>query len=74
MLGEPVGYQVLAPTGAAATNVDGKTIHNFLKIPITKFKRLDGDALRNFQLSLEHIKFLIFDEYSMIGARLMQKN
>lgn len=43
-------YQVLAPTGAAAINVDGKTIHSFLRIPINgQMLPLNGQQLRTFQ-------------------------
>lgn len=66
-------YQVLAPTGAAAINVDGKTFHNFLRIPVSGFTELRGQSLRELQNKFKSIKFLIFDEYSMIGARMLHK-
>jgi len=68
------GYQVVAPTGAAAMNIDGKTIHNFLRIPANgPLHPLNGDSLRCFQLQLQHLRFIIIDEYSMIGLRLLNK-
>lgn len=67
-------YQVLAPTGQAAVNVDGTTIHNFLKIPAQgEMLELRGAALRDFQLLFRTIRFIIIDEYSMIGLRLLYK-
>ena len=67
-------YEVLAPTGAAAINVDGMTIHSCLKIPTTgRMLDLNGEVLRSFQLRFKDIKFLIVDEYSMIGLRLLHK-
>ena len=66
-------YEVLAPTGAAAVNINGKTIHSFLKISTGTFTELKGEALRNFQLQMAPLRFLIFDEYSMIGLKLMHK-
>lgn len=67
-------YQILAPTGAAANNIDGKTIHSFFRIPINgQMCPLNGEPLRLFQLQLQHLKFLMIDEYSMIGLRLMHK-
>ena len=66
-------FEVLAPTGAAAANVNGQTIHSFIKIPTGSFTELKGETLRNFQLQMEPIKFLIFDEYSMIGLRMLHK-
>lgn len=66
-------HQVLAPTGAAALNVDGKTIHSFLRISVGQYEPLTGENLRRFQLAFQHIKFIIIDEYSMIGLRFMTK-
>lgn len=67
-------YQVLAPTGAAAVNVDGKTIHSFLKIPTTgPLLPLNGYNLRRFQLQFSQLRFIIIDEYSMIGLRLLNR-
>ncbi|XP_012143156.1 uncharacterized protein LOC105662771 [Megachile rotundata] len=66
--------KVLAPTGVAATNISGSTIHSFLKIPIfARFQPLSGNAQRQFQLQMEPVKFLIFDEYSMIGLDAWRK-
>jgi len=67
-------YEVLAPTGAAARNIEGKTIHSFLRIPINeRMQRLNGESLRNFSLKLSKIKFIPIDEYSMVGVRLLNK-
>jgi len=68
------GYQILAPTGVAAVNIDGKTIHSFLKIPVNgQILPLNGDNLRRFQLQFTRLRFIIIDEYSMIGFRLLHK-
>ncbi|XP_053204723.1 uncharacterized protein LOC128389199 [Panonychus citri] len=64
----PDSDKVLAPTGVAATNISGSTYHSFLKIQ-RKFKNLENAPLRNLQLQMEHVKFLIFDEVSMIGLK-----
>lgn len=70
----PNSYQVLAPTGAAAVNVDGKTVHNYLRLPVEgPLRPLDGDNLRQFQLGFRDVKFIIIDEYSMVGLRLLKK-
>lgn len=67
-------YQVLAPTGAAAVNIDGKTIHSFLKIPINGVcTPLNGPSLKTFQLQFKDVRFIIIDEYSMIGMRFLHK-
>ncbi|KAL7290849.1 hypothetical protein TKK_0015583 [Trichogramma kaykai] len=64
---------VVAPTGAAALNVNGSTIHSFFKIPIfhNKFQPLKSHSQRNFQLEHKALKFLIIDEMSMIGAKTL---
>lgn len=67
-------YEILAPTGAAALNVGGKTIHSFLRIPVCgPIMPLNGENLRAFQLQFKDIKFVLIDEYSMIGLRLLNK-
>ncbi|KAL7297052.1 hypothetical protein TKK_0009478 [Trichogramma kaykai] len=64
---------IIAPTGAAALNVNGSTIHSFFKIPIfhNKFEPLNSHSQRNFQLEHKALKFLIIDEMSMIGAKTL---
>lgn len=67
-------YQVLAPTGQAAVNVDGVTIHSFLRIPAQgRMEPLNGHGLRSLQLLFRDLKFIIIDEYSMIGKKLLEK-
>lgn len=67
-------YAVLAPTGAAASNIDGKTIHSSLRLPIGgELLPLAGENLRTFQLKFKDIRFIIIDEYSMIGLRMLHK-
>lgn len=69
-----IGYQVLAPTGQAAANIDGSTLHSFLKIPVQgEMLPLRGENLNNFQRKMRNIPFIIIDEYSMIGKRLLRK-
>lgn len=70
----PDSYLVIAPTGAAAVNIDGKTIHNALRIPARRQPEpLNDQPLRNFQLQMQPIRFIIIDEFSMIGLRLLNK-
>lgn len=59
-----------APTGVAAFNVEGYTLHSLLKLP-TKgdFKDLEGQALYKLQQVLAEMKYLIIDEMSMVGRR-----
>ena len=70
----PKCFLLMAPTGSAALNIGGSTIHSTLNIGITgELRDLHGEQLRKFQLFMEPVKFLIFDEYSMIGSRLLGK-
>ena len=61
---------VLAPTGVAAINVGGQTIHSFFRLPpkiIRKdtIKRLRGKSL------VENLDMVIIDEVSMVRSDLM---
>lgn len=63
---------ISAPTGVAAHNVGGSTLHSMFQIPVPlcKYKELQGKPLDTLQKNFRNAKFLIFDEYSMIGANL----
>ncbi|CEP08663.1 hypothetical protein, partial, partial [Parasitella parasitica] len=65
------GYKVykLAPTGVAAHNIAGQTLHRF-------FGMANHSVVPNFQLLDEYVKLypkiiLLIDEYSMISATLL---
>lgn len=66
-------FAVVAPSGVAAKNVDGETIHSYLRIPrkVAYFRPMNDDDLRLFQESKKDLKFLFIDEYSMVGCRLL---
>ena len=61
---------VAAPTGVAAFNIAGHTLHSLLSLP-TKgdFKDLEGDRLHKLQQSLSAVKYIIIDEMSMVGRK-----
>ncbi len=64
---------VLAPTGLAAINVGGQTIHSFFKIPpgaSLQDARKAGAKLRKQKL-FEKLELLIIDEISMVRADLL---
>ena len=66
----------LAPTGAAAFNINGLTIHSgLLIIPIhaSSFKNLSTDNLNTLRSKLENLKVVIIDEISMVGATLFHQ-
>lgn len=64
-------YVVLAPTGVAALNVRGQTIHSFFGFPkgIIKKQNIRPD-FRRVKL-FENIQMVIIDEVSMVRADLM---
>ena len=64
---------VLAPTGVAAFNIKGTTIHSTLSIPIINDNRLDikGERLKQLQNKLQDVKYIIIDEKSMVGRRML---
>ena len=60
---------VLAPTGIAALNVRGQTIHSFFRLQPTNL--LDLDALRPLpRRVVDHFETIIIDEASMLRADL----
>jgi ATP-dependent exoDNAse (exonuclease V) alpha subunit len=64
------GIPVLAPTGVAALNVNGQTIHSFFQLPPRIVNPEEIKYLRNHRL-FEELKVLIIDEISMVRADLM---
>ena len=68
--------QVCAPTGTAAFNVSGTTIHSTLSLPVPiprdDLLKLRGMALSVFQEKFASTKLLIIDEMSMIGRSLLR--
>ncbi|KAG1445638.1 hypothetical protein G6F46_012277 [Rhizopus delemar] len=65
------GYKVfkMAPTGVAAHNISGQTLHRF-------FGMTNQSSVPNFQLLDEYVKLypkllLLIDEYSMISAEML---
>lgn len=62
---------VLAPTGVAALNVLGQTIHSFFgfkpNITLEKIKKLKGERARIFK----EIETIVIDEISMVRADLL---
>jgi ATP-dependent DNA helicase PIF1 len=62
---------VLAPTGVAACNVYGNTIHSKLAIPVRDFHPLSTDALMDLQSAWSACKYIVIDEISMVGQKMM---
>ncbi|XP_008205063.1 ATP-dependent DNA helicase PIF1-like [Nasonia vitripennis] len=63
---------VTAPTGIAAYNVQGLTIHRFLQLPVehggtAEYKELSGAALKQIRQTLQNVDLLIIDEISVVS-------
>lgn len=66
-------YAIVAPTGIAALNVSGQTIHSFFKFGFG-FMDVNDPGLLSSNLkddTLEHLDVLIIDEISMVRADVM---
>jgi hypothetical protein len=65
----------LAPTGVAALNIKGKTIHSLFRFPHTV---ITGDAIKNNKYAgvtrqiLKSVKVIVIDEISMVRADLLE--
>ncbi|KAK3911119.1 ATP-dependent DNA helicase [Frankliniella fusca] len=72
-LNSKLAVLLLGPTGVAAANIDGVTVHPSLHIPQDRrmLQELSGAFARNFCDKLENVKFLVLDEYSMCGAEML---
>lgn len=61
---------VVAPTGLAAVNVGGQTIHSFFGLPPRLLRSDDIRRSRNGQI-MRKLDFLVIDEVSMVRSDLM---
>jgi len=62
---------VLAPTGLAAVNVGGQTIHSFFKFPPRVLEAKDVRALPRQRRLFEELDTIIIDEISMVRADVL---
>lgn len=69
----PEKYEIIAPTGIASVNVNGKTIHSFFQLS-HRFMFADDPSLIGSLVNVERIKeieLLIFDEISMVSSVML---
>ena len=66
---------LLAPTGIAAINIGGNTIHSALHIPINIYgktvPKLSDKVRSSLRNKLSELRLLIIDEVSMVGNKLL---
>ena len=62
---------VVAPTGIAAINVEGQTIHSFLRLPPRFIQKEDIRRFTKNRKVIERLDALVIDEVSMVRADLM---
>lgn len=61
---------ILAPTGIAALNVGGQTIHSFFKFPAKPLQKKDLKKVRRRKI-YHKMEVLVIDEISMVRADLL---
>ena len=63
-----------APTGVAAFNISGMTLHSALLLGCSKyagFQPLSHDRLNTLRCKLSHLMLVIIDEVSMVGCNML---
>ena len=70
---EDVVVLLTAPTGVAAFNIQGMTVHSALLLGTSKFSSqpLTQDKLNTLRTKLSNLQLLIIDEVSMIGSNML---
>ena len=63
---------VLAPTGVAALNVGGQTIHSFFNFPPRLLQAKDVRPNRRNKRLFDNLETLVIDEISMVRADVME--
>ena len=68
---EQIDCIVLAPTGVAAVNVGGDTIHSFFKFPLKVLNPDDIIQTKQLKDRFKYVECIIIDEVSMVRADIM---
>ena len=76
-----IGVVIAAPTGVAAFNINGITLHSALSLPVTNNsygKSTDvppprGVQLENLRTLWKHARVLLLDEFGFVSAELLRR-
>ncbi|XP_071486145.1 uncharacterized protein [Diadema antillarum] len=71
---DDISIMKVAPTGIAAYNINGSTIHNALSIPISAtlpYQPLGEEKISHLRNQLGQLQILIIDEISMVDQKLL---
>ena len=70
---DDVTVLLTAPTGVAAFNIQGMTVHSALLLNTSKFSNqpLTQDRLNTLRTKLSNLQLLIIDEISMVGSNML---
>jgi len=63
----------VAPTGIAAFNIHGSTLHKSLFTPVRGKFNLGSQQLLLLQGNMKHIHYIVLDEKSMVGGKPLSK-
>lgn len=65
---------IMAPTGKAAFNVKGSTIHSAFKVPantpLHTYKKLNFSELNTLRVKYINLKWILCDEISMVSNEM----
>jgi len=70
---DDVIVDLTTPTGTAAYNVGGRTIHSMLLMTATASDTLSAEKLATLRNKYSKLLMLIADEKSMVGANLLKR-
>ena len=74
---EPADIALTAPTGLAAANVGGQTLHSLFSLPVEhgeklpKYTALKKNSMQQIRTVLKDLALLVIDEISMVSAEMM---
>ena len=72
---QPETVRLCAPSGKAAFLINGSTLHSAFALPVVQFggemPKLSEDIANTIRNELYNLKFLIIDEISMVGCRVL---